>query len=296
MSHPLIFDRSLLRARRVRAAALGPATFLLERAADDLVLRLSAVLRRFDLGVDLGTPGDTVRTRLLDRVGTIVTVDPLPGHPATDGLRVVADEEALPFRDGSLDLVVSALALQFVNDLPGTLIQIRRALRPDGLLLAALIGGDSLSELRTAFATAESEIEAGVSPRVAPFADLRELGALLQRAGFALPVTDVDRVTVRYGSPLGLMQDLRRMGATNTLVERRRTPLRRATLQRMMQIYAERFADADGRLRATFDIVWLLGWAPHQSQQQPLTPGSARTRIADALRTQEISAGEKAGR
>jgi hypothetical protein len=163
-------------------------------------------------------------------------------------------------------------------------------------LLAALIGGDSLSELRTAFAAAESEIEAGVSPRVAPFADLRELGALLQRAGFALPVTDVDRVTVRYGSPLGLMQDLRRMGATNTLVERRRTPLRRATLQRMMQIYAERFADADGRLRATFDIVWLSGWAPHQSQQQPLTPGSARTRMADALRTQEISAGEKAGR
>jgi SAM-dependent methyltransferase len=296
MSYPLIFDRSLLRARRARAAALGPATFLLERAVDDLVLRLGAVLRRFDLALDLGTPGDTVRTRLADRVGTIVTVDPLPGHPATYGLRVVADEEALPFRDGSLDLVVSALALQFVNDLPGTLIQIRRALRPDGLLLAALIGGDSLSELRTAFAAAESEIEAGVSPRVAPFADLRELGALLQRAGFALPVTDVDRVTVRYGSPLGLMQDLRRMGATNTLVERRRTPLRRATLQRMMQIYAERFADADGRLRATFDIVWLSGWAPHQSQQQPLTPGSARTRMADALRTQEISAGEKARR
>src|ERR1043165_4570095 len=142
MSHPRIFDRSLLRARRVRAAALGPATFLLERAADDLVLRLSAVLRRFDLGVDLGTPGDTVRTRLADRVGTIVTVDPLRAHPATDGLRIVADEEALPFRDGSLDLVVSALTLQFVNDLPGTLIQIRRALRPDGLLLAALIGGD----------------------------------------------------------------------------------------------------------------------------------------------------------
>jgi SAM-dependent methyltransferase len=296
MSHPVIFDRSLLRVRQARAAALGPATFLLVRAADDLATRLSAVLRRFDLVLDLGTPGDTVRTRLADRVGTIVAVDPLPGHRATDGLRVIADEEALPFRDGSLDLVVSALALQFVNDLPGTLIQIRRALKPDGLLLAAMIGGDSLSELRTAFAAAESEIEGGASPRVAPFADLRELGALLQRAGFALPVTDVDRVTVRYGSPLGLMQDLRRMGATNTLVERRRTPLRRATLQRMMEIYAERFADADGRLRATFDIVWLLGWAPHQSQQQPLAPGSARTRLAEALRTQEISAGEKAGR
>jgi SAM-dependent methyltransferase len=295
MSHPVAFDRSLLRARRARAAALGPATFLLERAADDLAARLSAVLRRFDLAIDLGTPGDTVRGRLADRVGTIVAVDPMPGQLTADALRVVADEEALPFRDASLDLVVSALALQFVNDLPGTLIQIRRSLKPDGLLLAAMIGGDSLTELRTAFAAAESEIEGGVSPRVAPFADLRELGALLQRAGFALPVTDVDRVTVRYGSPLGLMQDLRRMGATNALVERRRTPLRRATLRRMMEIYAERFADADGRLRATFDIVWLLGWAPHQSQQQPLTPGSARTRLADALRTQEISAGEKAG-
>jgi SAM-dependent methyltransferase len=295
MSHPVIFDRSLLRARRARAAALGPATFLLERAADDLAARLSAVLRRFDLAVDLGTPRDTVRSKLVGRVGTVVAVDPLPGRLTADAMRVVADEEALPFRDASLDLVVSALALQFINDLPGTLIQIRRALKPDGLLLAAMIGGDSLSELRTAFAVAESEIEGGVSPRVAPFADLRELGALLQRAGFALPVTDVDRVTVRYGSPLGLMQDLRRMGATNALVERRRKPLRRATLRRMMEIYAERFADADGRLRATFDIVWLLGWAPHQSQQQPLAPGSARTRLADALRTQEISAGEKAG-
>jgi SAM-dependent methyltransferase len=192
--------------------------------------------------------------------------------------------------------VVSALALQFVNDLPGTLIQIRRALKPDGLLLAALIGGESLSELRLAFAEAESEVEGGVSPRVAPFADLRDLGALLQRAGFALPVTDVDRVTVRYATPLDLMHDLRRMAAGNVLMERRRVPLRRATLRRAREIYAERFADGDGRIRATFDIVWLSGWAPHESQQQPLAPGSARTRLADALRTQEISAGEKAGR
>ena len=143
---------------------------------------------------------------------------------------VAADEEALPFRDGTLDLVVSALALQFVNDLPGVLIQIRRALKPDGLFLAALLGGETLTELRQAFAAAESEIEGGVSPRVAPFADLRELGALLQRAGFALPVTDVDRLTVRYDSVFGLMGDLRRMGATNALDARRRTPLRRATL------------------------------------------------------------------
>ncbi len=239
------------------------------------------------------------------KVGTIVEVDALAGRPgrasqsAGEGapsLAVAADEEALPFADGSLDLVVSALALQFVNDLPGTLIQVRRALKPDGLFLAALVGGDSLTELRQSFAAAEAEIEGGVSPRVAPFADVRELGALLQRAGFALPVTDVDRVTVRYASPLALMRDLRRMGATNALIERSRRPLRRATLRRLMEVYAERFADADGRVRATFEIVWLSGWAPHASQQQPLAPGSARTRLADALGTAEIPAGEKAGR
>jgi SAM-dependent methyltransferase len=212
------------------------------------------------------------------------------------GLALVANEEALPFADASLDLVVSALALQTVNDLPGTLVQIRRALKPDGLLLAALLGGDTLRELRQSFAAAESEIEGGVSPRVAPFADVREIGALLQRAGFALPVTDVDRVTVRYASVLALMHDLRRMGATNVLTERRRTPLRRATLARMAEIYQRNFSDPDGRLRATFDIVWLSGWAPDASQQQPLRPGSARTRLADALGVNEQPAGEKAGR
>jgi SAM-dependent methyltransferase len=296
MPHPTIFDRSLLRLRRARAAARDPATFLLERAADDLAARLSAVLRRFELAVDLATPGDAIRRRLAGRVGAIVAVDAIAEAVAGEPLPLVADEEALPFRDGSLDLVVSALALQFVNDLPGTLIQIRRALKPDGLLLAAMIGGDSLCELRAAFAAAEAEIEGGASPRVAPFADLRDLGGLLQRAGFALPVTDLDRVTVRYASPLDLMHDLRRMGAGNALIERRRSPLRRATLRRMLDIYAERFADADGRVRATFDIVFLSGWAPHDSQQQPLAPGSAKARLADALRTQEISAGEKAGR
>jgi SAM-dependent methyltransferase len=300
MPHPVIFDRKLLRDRRARAAQLGPATFLLERVAHDLAARLSAVLRKFDLAVDLGTPSDAVRRALTDRIETVVAVNPMSerpkGHGTSGALAVAADEEALPFRDASLDLAVSALALQFVNDLPGTLIQIRRALKPDGLFLAAMIGGESLIELREAFALAETEVEGGVSPRIAPFADLRDLGALLQRAGFALPVTDVDRVTVRYGSPLALMQDLRRMGAGNILAERRRTPLRRATLRRLTEIYVERFADADGRIRATFDIVWLSGWAPHEGQQQPLKPGSARTRLADALRTQEISAGEKAGR
>jgi len=208
-------------------------------------------------------------------------------------LRVTSDEEALPFAAGSLDLVVSALALQFVNDLPGVLIQIRRALKPDGLLLAALIGGDSLTELRSAFAAAEVEVEGGISPRVAPFADIRELGGLLQRAGFALPVVDSERVAVRYDSALALMRDLRRMGATNILVERQRRPLKRATLARMAEIYAERFSDPDGRIRSTFEIIWLSGWVPHESQQKPLKPGSAAQRLADALGTTELAAGEK---
>ena len=295
---PVIFDRALLRDRRRRAAASGPVTFLLDRAADDLADRLTAVLRRFDLALDLGSPGEAVRAALsrLGSVGTILKSDTIaPGDAAHAAKFLLADEEALPFGEASLDLVVSALALQFVNDLPGTLVQIRRALKPDGLFLAALIGGETLTELRQSFAAAESEVEGGASPRVAPFADLREFGALLQRAGFALPVTDVDRLTVRYDSVFGLLRDLRRMGATNALEARRRTPLRRATLMRMAEIYAERFSDNDGRVRATFEIVWLSGWAPHPRQQQPLKPGSAQTRLADALKTNEISGGEKAG-
>jgi len=291
---PLVFDRMLLRERRRRAGALGPETFLIDRFAIELAERLDVVLRDFPLAVDLGTPTDAVRRALAGKknVGTCLSVDSLP----REGLDVVADEEALPFREGSLDLVVSALALQFVNDLPGTLVQIRRALKADGLFLAALLGGHTLTELRLAFALAELEIEGGISPHVVPFADVREFGNLLQRAGFALPVTDVDRLTTRYASPTDLMADLRRMGATNVLVERRRKPLRRATLARMVEIYAERFADADGRIRATFDVVWLSGWAPHESQQKPLRPGSAKARLADALGVREIKAGDKAGR
>jgi SAM-dependent methyltransferase len=293
---PLIVDRVLLRARAQRARMLGPSTFLLDRVAQDMAERLASVLRSFPLGLDLGTQTNVLRRMLAEsgKVGTVVAANPLmDGHR---GLAVAADEEALPFGEGSLDLVVSAMTLHFVNDLPGTLIQIRRALRPDGLFAAALLGGETLTELRQAFAVAEAEIEAGISPRVLLFADLRELGALLQRAGFALPVTDVDRVVVRYASPLALMHDLRRMGAANPMLERRRAPLKRATLARMLEIYAARFADPDGRIRATFEIVHLSGWAPHQSQQQPLAPGSARARLADALGTQERPAGEKAPR
>jgi SAM-dependent methyltransferase len=295
MPNPVIFDRRLLRDRRRRAVALVPADFLLARVATDLDERLASVMRQFDIAVDLGTPGDHLRRALAasGKVGTLIAVDPLA---ASTPLAVAADEEALPFRDGSLDLVVSALALQFVNDLPGTLIQIRRALKPDGLFLAAMLGGETLTELRRAFAESEVEIEGGVSPRVAPFPDLRDLGALLQRAGFALPVADVERVTVRYSTVFSLMHDLRRMGATNPLLERRRMPLRRSTLLRMAEIYANRFADPDGRLRATFEIIWLSGWAPDPSQQKPLKPGSAKKRLADALGTQEIPAGEKADR
>lgn len=292
---PKIFDRPLLRTRQNRARAIRPATFLLDRVAGELGERLSAVLRRFDIAVDLGTPTNVVR-RLLTvsgKVTTIIAAEFSAIELGNSYLRVAADEEALPFANSSLDLVTSMLALQFVNDLPGVLIQIRRALKPDGLFLASLIGGESLTELRAAFAAAESELEGGVSPRVAPFADVRELGGLLQRAGFALPVIDSERVIVRYDSAIALMHDLRRMGATNVLYERRRKPLRRATLERTAEIYAERFTDADGRLRASFDIIWLSGWKPHASQQKPLKPGSAVQRLADALGTKEISTGEK---
>jgi SAM-dependent methyltransferase len=296
--NPTIFDRGLLRQRQQRARMLGAEPFLLDRVAEDFAERLSAVLRRFERVVDLGTPGDALRRTLAasGKTGTVVAAGPLAMLCDDTFPRVAVDEEALPFADGSLDLVTSALALQFVNDLPGTLIQIRRALRPDGLLLAALVGGDSLAELRDAFAAAESEVEGGVSPRVAPFADVRDLGGLLQRAGFALPVVDSDRLIVRYHSVFDLMHDLRRMGATNVLTERRRAPLRRATLARMVEIYVERFTESDGRLRASFEIVWLSGWAPHPDQQKPLRPGSAQQRLADVLGAREVSTGVKSGR
>lgn len=295
MSASLLFDRSLVRVRRCRALALGPVTFLLDRVAEDAAERLASVLRRFAIAVDLGTPDDALRRALTSsrQIDTLIAIDCVPETLApARPFAVVAEQDALPLAPGSIDLVVSGLSLQMVNDLPGAFVQIRRALKPDGLFLAALIGGDTLTELRQSFAEAEAEIEGGASPRVAPFADVRAIGALLQRAGFALPVTDLDRVTVRYDTAFALMHDLRRMGASNALLERRRTPLRRATLMRMAQIYGERFADADGRVRATFDIVWLSGWAPHASQQQPLAPGSAKHRLADALGTREVGPGD----
>ena len=270
---PILFDRPLLRARQHRALRGGAATFLLDRVAEDAAERLQAVLREFKSAADIGTPGDQLRNALAGRFGQLAQID-LPD----------IESEPLALQPEQLDLAVSALAFQFVNDLPGVLAQIRRTLKPDGFLLAAMIGGDTLTELRQSFAAAEAELEGGVSPRVAPFVDLRDVGALLQRAKFALPVTDVDRIVVRYASAFALMADLRRMGATNVLVERRRIPSRRATLVRMAQIYSDRFADPDGRIRATFDVIWLSGWAPHESQQKPLKPGSAKASLAEAVK------------
>jgi SAM-dependent methyltransferase len=270
---PILFDRPLLRVRQDRALRSGAATFLLDRVAEDAAERLQAVLREFKRAADVGTPGDQLRNALAGRLGQLARID-LPD----------IETEPLALQPEQLDLAVSALAFQFVNDLPGVLAQIRRALKPDGFLLAAMIGGDTLTELRQSFAAAEAELEGGASPRVAPFVDLRDVGSLLQRAKFALPVTDVDRIVVRYASAFALMADLRRMGATNVLVERRRTPTRRATLLRMAQIYGERFADSDGRIRATFDVIWLSGWAPHESQQKPLQPGSAKASLAEAVK------------
>jgi SAM-dependent methyltransferase len=282
---PPLFDRRLVRQRLARASK-APAHFLLDRVAADFGERLSLVSRPFPRALDLGTPGLQIAAVLRSAPERLVVrAAPLMEHSGCP--TIVADEEALPFASGSFDLIVSALSLQWANDLPGALVQIRRALAPDGLFLAAVIGGQSLMELRTALTAAEAELTGGASPRVAPFADVRDLGGLLQRAGFALPVTDVEPLIVRYASMFALLRDLRAMGATNALTERSRVPLRRAVLTRAAEIYADRFSDSDGRVRATFEIVWLSGWAPHNSQQKPLAPGSARMRLADALNASE---------
>jgi NADH dehydrogenase [ubiquinone] 1 alpha subcomplex assembly factor 5 len=286
-----IFDRALLARRRDRLAgtASGP-DFLLERVADDLAERLALVRRTFPLAVNLGAHHGLVSQRLggIGGIERIINVDHAPRLlKRCEGLRVVADEEALPFAASSLDLVVSGLSLQLVNDLPGTLVQIRRALKPDGLLLAAMLGGETLKELRQAWLAAEAEVTGGASPRVAPFADVRDIGALLQRAGFALPVVDSETVTVTYTDPLALMRELKAMGASNMLADRHRRPVTRKLLVRAIEIYMERFAHADGRAPATFEILTLTAWAPDESQQKPLAPGSAQMRLADALHTTE---------
>jgi NADH dehydrogenase [ubiquinone] 1 alpha subcomplex assembly factor 5 len=294
----ILFDRDLLARRRARAAPrLADHDFLAKRAGEDIAARLAAIVRDFPVALCLGAQGASPCRELAEagRAGMMIYADPCPRLlDRRDGPAVVCEEELLPFAAGSLDLVVSTLALHLVNDLPGTLIQVRRALKPDGLLLAAVLGGRTLSELSQTFTAAESEMEGGASPRVVPFADVRDYGALLQRAGFALPVTDADAITVTYASMFELMRDLRGMGATNMLASRTRKPLRRKTLFRAAEIYAERFPAEGGRIAATFEIIHMTGWAPDESQPKPRTPGSAQRRLADALGTHEISTGAKA--
>ncbi len=289
--HPVqIFDRSLQRRRYRRAMGRPLADFLLERVTQDFAGRLATIKRDFPIIADIGTPLPSLAACMAARPTTshLLRLAPIAGYgppnvPRTD---VMANEEALPLAPASIDLAVSAFSLHNVNDLPGALVQIRQALKPDGMLMACMAGGQTLHELRTVFARAEAEIIGGASPHVSPFADVRDMGGLLQRAGFALPVADAETITVRYGSMFGLMADLRAMGSTNILHQRSRKPLRRAVLLRAAALYAELFNDADGRVRATFDLIWLSGWAPHESQQKPLKPGSARMRLADALKTQ----------
>lgn len=301
-SPPRLFDRALHRLRLDRAAPrYGQADFLKARAAADVAERLEPIMRSFPLAVDLGARNGAFARALAasparERVGLLIETDlsarMLAGRA---GPRAQVDEERLPFAEESLDLAVSTLALHWTNDLVGALIQIRQALKPDGLFIGALMGGSSLTELRQSLLAAEAELSDGAGLRVSPFADALDAAGLLQRAGFALPVADADRVTVRYSHPLKLIADLKAMGETNVLTDRARQPLGRAVLARACEIYAERFADPDGRVRATFDLVIMTGWAPHPDQQQPLRPGSAKMRLADALHAREIPAGEKPG-
>jgi SAM-dependent methyltransferase len=285
---PAVFDRALVRQRLARALMQAEEDFLFDRVCEDLLDRLIPVQRRFASIVDIGSPRAGAAAALARAYPEAEVLRLAPTTTAERAsLAAVADPEALPLGAERFDAAVSVLALQNVNDLPGCLAQVRRCLKPDGLFLAALLGGQTLTELRSVMADAEAEMTGGASPRVAPFTDLRDLGHLLQRAGLALPVTDVDRVTVRYGTVFGLFRDLRAMGLTNALTERRRRSLGRPLAMRTAALYADRFADADGRIRATFDVVWLSGWAPHESQQKPLKPGSAKMRLADALGVRE---------
>ena len=295
---PNIFDAELWQLRRERfAPSAAQHDFLLARVAEDFAERLSVVRREFAVAANIGAYHGIVSRRLrqLNSVGTVIDVEAAPSLLSLcEGPRILASLEALPFAEASLDLAVTALSLQLVNDVPGTLAQIRRALKPDGLMLAALLGGATLQELREAWLVAEEEVTGGASPRVAPFADVRELGGLLQRAGFALPVADSDVVRVTYATPLALMQDIQKMAASNMLTERRPVPVTRRLILRAAEVYAERFALPDGRIPATFEIITLTAWVPHESQQKPLKPGSAKMRLAEALGVPEQRAGDTA--
>jgi SAM-dependent methyltransferase len=278
---PRLFDRDLLFRHRARAEARGRVDFLHEAVAAEITERLAEVNRRFHDAVVIG-PRPDIWVPALDAA-------------VEGGVRAIHDTEVLDVGEGEADLVVHGLALHWSNDPVGQLVQMRRALRPDGLMIAALFGGETLAELRAAFAEAEVDVLGGLSPRVAPMGEIRDLGGLLQRAGFALPVADSLRLDVRYGTVLDLMRELRGMGETSVLADRLRRPMRRELLGRVGAIYAERFGGEDGRVGATFEVVFLTGWAPSADQPKPLRPGSARVRLAEAMGTTERSAGEKAG-
>lgn len=272
-----IFDSELLRQRLKRAAqrAVAGADFLLERCVEDLEERLSTVERHFDRAVIINPYTHSI-AQSLQHAAKADVIEAVEYQPQQS-------TEYLPLEPQSADLIVSLQSLHLTNDTPGLMVQIRQALKPDGLFLGAMAGAGTLGELRESLLQAESELTGGGSPRVAPFADVRDAGGLLQRAGFALPVTDLENVTVRYDNMFALMADIRAMGMANILTGRSRKPVSRRFFIRAAEIYAERFSDADGRIRATFSFIWMSGWAPHQSQQKPLKPGSAKTSLADAL-------------
>ncbi|TQV73236.1 methyltransferase domain-containing protein [Denitrobaculum tricleocarpae] len=299
-----VFDRSLVRRHRDRAAErIGDFSFLFDAVAQSMADRLLDIARTFPTCLDLGSRGNELADILAEKADTGLLVrsdfSPAMAEAAQRGRSprtvVAADEEHLPFAAASFELVTSNLNLHWTNDLPGALIQIRQVLKPDGLFLGTMLGGETLHELRNAWLQAEIEQEGGASPRLSPLADLRDAGALLQRTGFALPVADADRITVSYPNALKLMQDLRGMGETNAIHDRRRTLTRRATLFRAAEIYQEEYGDSEGRIAATFDVLTLTGWAPDASQQQPLRPGSARSRLADALGVPERGTDDSTG-
>ena len=296
---PRLFDTALLPARRDRAARLGfagGADFLHRETAALVAERLAEVTRDFSDAAVVGSGGGLYVRALAGRVNParISQVETSPARARAAGIDAAPRLDPLPLRPGAFDLVVSGLELHWANDPVGLLVQMRRALRPDGLLIAALFGGRTLHELRASLAEAEVETTGGLSPRVAPMGDVRDLGALLQRAGFAMPVADVERIETSYETPVHLMRELRAMAETSILADRRRVPLRRDTLVRACEIYARSFPAPDSRVTATFEIVFLTGWAPAEGQPKPLRPGSAAARLADALGAEERSAGEPA--
>lgn len=281
-----IFDAELVTAHRRRALKQGVAgsDFLMARAAEDLAERLATVERKFVRAATVFcvSPAAAGVLAASGKAADIVRIEADQMFLGTES-GIVSDAETIALEPASIDLAVSLLSLQEANDIPGQLIQIRRALRPDGLFLGVLAGAGTLVELRESLLAAETEITGGASPRVIPFTDVRDAGGLLQRAGFALPVADVETVTVRYDTMFGLMADLRAMGVTNALADRSRKPATRRLFQRAAEIYAERFSDPDGRVRASFSFIWLSGWAPDPSQQKPLKPGSAQVSLAKVL-------------